>query len=207
MNAQTTTCVEPTYAEPTMFDAAQTNERVALVESAEPQTPDYDSLSIEVLADLLVQTREENQGFKEDFESFMAPRRESERYLHDILAAKMAESGGKLAPHSRYTIEREEIFSAYAFDIARLKEVAAKLPDDQRAKLIKHTPERQVVVPESWEPGAAVLFTALVKKYAGTQTETDLKSCFSRAKLGDKLKIKPRADALKSVTPALGAAA
>jgi len=192
---------------PAAFDVGQTNERVALAESAEPQMPDYGSLSIEVLADLLVQTREENQGFKDDFESFMAPRRESERYLHDILAAKMAESGGKLAPHSRYTIEREEIFSAYAFDIARLKEVAAKLPDDQRAKLLKYTPERTVVVPEAYEPGAAVSFTALIKKYAGTQTEIDVKSCFTRSKLGDKLKIKPRVDTMKSVTPTLGEAA
>jgi hypothetical protein len=102
-------------------------------------------------------------------------------------------SGGRAMAHPAYKkIEIEEEFGPYSFDRDLLNEAALLLPDDERAKVIRHVPEQVQVIAAHDEPGNPVSIAALIRKYG---SESEVGSLLSRAmrrqKIGERLSIVP----------------
>jgi len=97
-------------------------------------------------------------------------------------------------PHPRLTIMAERTWTPYAFDLEKLKAAAKFVTDEERAKLIKYTPETFVparTIAERYEPGATVSIAAIAKKYAGSSVAKLIDAGMSRQPLEDKLTIEP----------------
>jgi chemotaxis protein CheY-P-specific phosphatase CheC len=101
-------------------------------------------------------------------------------------------------------IERVDQYTQYAFDIELLSEVAAMLPPDEAAKIIKFVPEKTTIIPAHYEPGAAVSIAAAIRKYGeASEVGEKLTRAMTRSKVGETVEIKP----LKAPKPPLGGTA
>jgi hypothetical protein len=106
-------------------------------------------------------------------------------------------SGGRAMPHPKYEIELVEEFGPYVYDFDLLNAAAKLLPNNERAKVVKHVPEWTETHAAHDEVGAAVSISALIRKY-GEISEVGilLRDAMKREKTGERLKIKERKAAL-----------
>ncbi len=150
---------------------------------------DIRAASDDRVIDLLAMAEEEYARVKNDFGSFIqAAKNELER--------RMIERGATAIPSQTHDIRLEPEWSAYRYDLEKLRDAARNLPPEEAAKILKHVPE--VVIPAHDEPGPAVSISALAKKYAGSEVGITLAEAQQRDSLGVKIVVKPRKPALKA---------
>lgn len=168
---------------------------------AEPQQtlvgPDIPNMTDEELIAFTGQVEAEKAAVAQMLGDLVnAGKRELERR---ILERREKNPAARAIPHAKYEVELEEQFSSYTFDLTLLEKVGAQLPDDERAKIIKHVAERVEIIPAHVEAGNVGSIKSLRDKYAGTEVGDLLAQSISRVKTGEKLIFKPREMPKKAV--------
>ncbi len=156
-----------------------------------PTAIDIRSASDDRVVELLAMAQDELARVKSDFDGFI-------QSAKNELERRMIERGASAIPSQTHEITLEPEWSAYRYDLEKLRDAARNLPPEEAAKILKHVPE--VVIPAHDEPGPAVSISALAKKYAGSEVGVILAQAQQRDPLGVKVTVKPRKPALKSVT-------
>ncbi len=103
-------------------------------------------------------------------------------------------------PHPLVEVVLEAQFASYQFDTDQAIEATRALPEDERAKLIAvvpaHTRAAYTVpaeeVPESVRIGNVASWKSAVSRFSGTAVGKMLEASFTRARLADRVTIKPR---------------
>lgn len=152
--------------------------------------PDATSLALPELSDeTLVLYR---QAVIEHKRMLLEELSERQRAIEAEIHARIERNGGSalLVPAQDCVVKcaLEDQYTAYAYDVPQLREVAKLLPPSEAAKIVKHVAEQVTVVPAHDEPGNPRSITALIKQY-GPHSGVGklLAACMQRSKVGTKL--------------------
>lgn len=105
--------------------------------------------------------------------------------LDDEFLGRIDRANGAI-PTPLGAIEAEPVYTAYAFNVEKLKAAQPLLPPKEAKKLVTHVPEQ--TIPAHDEPGNSRSIGALRDKYHGSEVARLLSEGMTRGQTGRKIK-------------------